>query len=96
MHAEPEILEIELRKIFAVNRKRVEVVLFNIPTVLASFLVFSPDKTDCEQDKRCDDRCDDVDGDIAAKTLEHANTVAAVCDRRNQIIPALLERHYRI
>src|SRR5438045_6370256 len=64
MHAEPEILEIELGKIVAVNRKRVEVVLFEIPTILASLLVFPPDKSGDQKDERRDNRRDDVDRDI--------------------------------
>ena len=48
MHTQPEILEIKLGKILSINRERVEVVLFKIPTVFASLLVFSPEKAGCE------------------------------------------------
>ena len=51
MHTQPKILEIKLGKIVPINRKRVEVVLFKIPTVFASLLVFSPKKAGREQDK---------------------------------------------
>src|SRR5207237_8142142 len=67
MHAEPEILEIELGKIVAVNRKRVEVVLFEIPTILASLLVFPPEKSGDQTDVRSDNRRDDGDRDIVAR-----------------------------
>lgn len=76
MHTQPEILEIKLGEILPINRKWVEVVLLKIPTVFASLFVFSPEKTGCEQDKRRNDGRDDIDGDIAAKSFEHVNTVA--------------------
>ena len=49
VHPEAEILEVELWKVFAVDRERVEIVVLEIATVLASFLVFSPEKTGREQ-----------------------------------------------
>src|SRR5437667_12116199 len=48
VHTQPEILEIKLGKILPVNRERVEVVIFEISTVSASLLVFSPEKPGCE------------------------------------------------
>jgi len=44
MHPKPEILEIEFGEIFAVDREGVEIVILEVATVLASFLVFSPEK----------------------------------------------------
>ena len=71
MHAEPEIVQIELAEVFAVNRKRIEVVLLELATVLASFLVFPPEKTGGEQDERGDDRRDDINRNVAAESFDH-------------------------
>src|SRR2546421_11440766 len=69
MHAEPEILEIELGEVVPVDRVRVEVVLLQIPAEAPPLLVFSPKKSGDEQDNGGDDRRDDVDGNVTA--LDH-------------------------
>src|SRR5205823_4040373 len=84
VHPEAEILEIEFGEVFAVDRKRVEIVVLEIATELASFLVFSPKKARREQDERGDDRRDYINGNVTAESLDHRGTVAAVCDRRNK------------
>src|SRR5205085_8415086 len=71
MHSETEILEVEFGEVFAVDRKRVEIVVLEIATVLASFLVFSPEKTGGEQDEGGDDRRDYINGNVAADSLYH-------------------------
>jgi len=78
------MLEVEFGEVFAVDRERVEIVVLEVATVLASFLVFSPEKTGREQDERGDDRRDYIDGNVAAESLDHCSIVAAVCDRRNK------------
>ena len=71
MHPKPKILEIEFGEVFAVDRERIEIVLLEIATEVASLLVFPPEKTGCEQDERGDDRRDYIDGDVAAESFEH-------------------------
>src|ERR1700704_4206652 len=66
MHAEPEILEAELRQIVAVDRVRVEVVLLQIPAEAPPLFVFSPEKPGNQQDDGGDNRRDDVDGNVTA------------------------------
>src|ERR1700730_4956926 len=61
MHAEPEIVQIELAEIFARDRERIEIVLLEIASELAApLLVFSPDKAGNEKNRGSDDRSDDV------------------------------------
>src|SRR5205809_4270959 len=71
MHSEAEILEVEFGEVFAVDRKRVEIVVLEIATVLASFLVFSPEKPGSKQNERGDDRRDYINGNVAAESLNH-------------------------
>ena len=84
MHPKPEILEIEFGEVFAADREWVEIVVLEIATVLASLLVFSPEKTGGQQDERGDDRRDYIDGNVAAESFDHGSTVAAVCGGRNK------------
>ena len=84
MHSKPEILEIEFGEVFAVDRERVEIVVLEVATVLASLLVFPSEKTGREQNERGDDRRDYVNGNVAAESLDHRSSVAALCDRRNK------------
>src|SRR5437764_11172209 len=71
VHPKPEILEIEFREVLAVDRERVEIVVLEIATVLASLLVFSPEKTGDQQDERGDDRRDHINGNVTAESLDH-------------------------
>ena len=84
MHAEAKIVQIELAEVFARHAVRIEVVLLELAAELASFLIFPPEKTGGEQDERGDDRRDDINANVAAESLDHGGTVAAVCDRRNK------------
>src|SRR6476660_7270403 len=71
MHAQPEIVQAELAKVFARNGERIEIVLVEIATVLASFLVFPPEKTGGQQDERGDDRRDYINRNVAAESFDH-------------------------
>src|SRR6478672_12267437 len=71
MHAQPEIVQAKLAKVFARNGERIEIVLVEIATVLASFLVFPPEKTGGQQDERGDDRRDYINRNVAAEALDH-------------------------
>jgi hypothetical protein len=71
VHPEAEILEVKFGEVFAIDRKRVEIVVLEIATELASFLVFSPKKARREQDERGDDRRDYINGNVAAESLDH-------------------------
>ena len=82
MHAKAKIVQIELAEVFARHAVRIEVVLLELASVLASLLVFSPEKTGGEQDERGDDRRDDINGNVAAESFDHNSSVAAICDRR--------------
>src|SRR5438874_9218314 len=76
MRPKPEILEIEFGEVFAVDRERIEIVILEIATVLASFLVFPPEKTGGQQDERGDDRRDDINRNIAADSFDHMRSEA--------------------
>src|SRR6476659_3914082 len=71
MHAQPEIVQAKLAKVFARNGERIEIVLVEIATVLASFLVFPPEKTGGQQDERGDDRRDYINRNVAAESFDH-------------------------
>jgi hypothetical protein len=85
MHSEPKIVEIEFAKVLARDRERVEIVFLQVPAKFAAaLLVFAPEKTSREQDKRGDNRRDYIDGNVAAESFHDIATVATVCDRGNQ------------
>ena len=52
MHPQPEIFQTELAKVFARDGERVEIVLVQVFTKLASpFLVLSPQKTERQKEQ---------------------------------------------
>src|SRR5205814_4671315 len=79
MHPKPEILEIEFGEVFAVNRERVKIIVLEIATVLASLLVFPPEKTGGQQDERGDDRRDYINGNVAAESFNHTCLERRAC-----------------
>jgi hypothetical protein len=66
MHAQPEILEIELGHIVPIDRVRIKIVFLQIPAEAPPLFVFSPEKSGGQQNDRCNDRCDHINGDVAA------------------------------
>src|SRR5207248_4969153 len=81
MHPKPEILEMEFGEVFAVDRERIKIVVLEIATVLASFLVFSPEKTGGEQDERGDDRRDYINRNVAAESFDHMRSEGRASSR---------------
>src|SRR5260370_13331205 len=61
----------EFGEVFAVDREGVEIVILEVATVLASFLVFPPEKTGGQQDERGDDRRDCINRNVAAESFDH-------------------------
>src|SRR5213080_5334367 len=76
MHAKAKIVQIELAEVFARHAVRIEVVLLELASVLASLLVFSPEKTGGEQDERGDDRRDYINRNVAAESFDHMRSEA--------------------
>src|SRR5205823_43060 len=69
MHAEPEVVEAELREVVAVDGVRIKVVLLEAAAETAAFFVFSPEKSDAQEEGGGDDGSDHVHGDVAAQTV---------------------------
>src|SRR2546421_6108133 len=91
MHAESEIVQVELAKIFARDRERIKIVFLDIATELsATFLVFSPNETGAEKKQRCNDRCDDVHADLALQRVHHGGYFG-LQDRHHHKFPAAFE-----
>src|SRR4030095_12468192 len=88
MHAQPEIFQAELAKVFPSNSKRIKVVLFEISPKLAPLLlVFAPDKAESEEKQRYNNRSKDVDRKLALQCVSHdgASIIHArrIYDRRS-------------
>src|ERR1700719_1808439 len=72
MHSESEIFQTEFAKVFARDRERVEIVLFEIsPKLPSPFLVFSPEKTSREKEQRDNNRSDHIDAKLALEGFNH-------------------------
>src|SRR5436190_8534912 len=82
MHPKPEILEIKFRKILAVDRVWIKIVVLQVTPILASFLVFAPKKSATEQNKRGNDGCDYINRNITTESFQHTPIVAELCGDR--------------
>ena len=72
MHAEPEIFQIELREVVAIDGIRIEIVFLEAATLLrAALLIFAPEKTHCVESARHNDRSDHIDGKLALQGFNH-------------------------
>ena len=70
MHPESEVIEIELRKIVAIDRIRIEVVFLQPASKAAPFLVFAPEIADREKESGDNDGSNDVHRQISAQFAE--------------------------
>ena len=77
MRAEPKILQAKLAEILARNCKWIEIVLFQVPTEFASsFLVFPPEKTRRQKERRHNDGCDYIDTKLALQRFNHRTNIS--------------------
>src|SRR5689334_13870865 len=73
MHSKPKIVEVELAKIFTGYRERVKVVLLQVATEFAaSLLIFPPDETGDQENRRRNDRRDNVNSDLVLERGDHS------------------------
>ena len=70
MHPEPEIVQVKLGEVVAVDTVRVKVVLLEAATEFPALLVFAPGVTGREENGRGDDGRDDVQDDIGAEPIQ--------------------------
>src|ERR1700682_6532201 len=67
MHAKAEIPQAKFAEVFARDREWIEIVLVQVATKFPPALfVFSPEKSNREEEERCNNRCNYVNGDIRA------------------------------